>query len=260
MTSALPLPGGYSITTVAGPWLDLSAMPSIPAIPFHQGPAIAKAGLNAVSRLRETSYRGRRLAAWERLAGHGRERDKHCLHLILHLGNCVHGAIRIQFFDREDPLPPVPPLYREILNRQPDGHFARGKIEAAILSMDSSKHFEISSWIVNPSVRACRQAAVILASAPFALGLLMAPFGGIFSARASNGASKVLEHFGCRPILHNGQPLSVIDPLYQGAVVFMTAHSKHHHPKLRPLVEGIAGHLRTGGFHLSSDPVPGKMP
>lgn len=234
---------------VAGPDFDPFTLPSPPAISFYADPALSRAGLAAVARLRQVSYRQRGIQLVNGEAQAILERDRRSIHFILHLGNCVHGAIRVQFFDRNAPAGSDNSLYREILCRQPQGGIrSMDAVAVAIDDSESSKYIEISSWMVNPAIRATRMAAVILASAPWALGGLMDPFSGICSARGSNGVSRTLEHFGCQPVVVNGSPLEVDDPVYRGPVIFMAVHSRRFHPKLTLVVDRCAEIIKANGL------------
>lgn len=243
---------GYSLMAVCGSKFNAGLLPARSALPLCQAPDLARAALQAVRRARLISYMERKIlsgtAFRDSIACYD-ERDDHCIHLILHRDNCLHGAIRCQFHRIKPESGDPSPLFVEILNRNLLPEEIKFTIFREIDKMgtNSPSCLETSGWLANPDLRKNAALALALPSAVWALGAGFPEFPGISTLRASNGAAKTLARLGAMPLRYQERDLAFQDSFYRGPVQLMAMHSRRYHPEIDPLVqECLAMLLRHG--------------
>jgi len=246
---------GYSLMAVAGSKFDPGTFPAAPDLPIRESPVLARAAIRAVQRARVISYVERGIlpaSALRNEAAHLDERDEHCIHLIVHRGNCLHGAIRCQFHRRNSAPTGSPWLYQEVFARNglPESASLGVKRQLAELCQDTEVDLETSGWLVNPDLR---HSAIIAISLPAALWALARPcsaFAGISTIRASNGALKMLKSLGGIPIHYQDEEILLHDPFYRGPVQFLAMHSQRHDSAILHLVDEIQAGLKDKGIMI----------
>ncbi len=243
---------GYSLMAVCGSRFDPDFLPAQPPLSFHRAPELARAAIQAVRRSRLISHIERKIlscaAFRDPLAGYDK-RDEESIHLILHRGNCLHGAIRCQFHRIRPREGDPSPLFVEILNRNQMPAAVRETIfrEIEELGTHSPMCLETTGWLANPDLRKSAVLALALPAAVWALGAGFPEFPGISTLRASNGAARTLIQLGGKPISHQGRDLVFQDAFYRGSVQLMAMHSRRYHPEIAPLVtECVDMLLRSG--------------
>lgn len=244
---------GFGMMAVAGSSFDPALLPSPSVLHFRYGSTLAKAAIEAVRRARLVSYVERGIipgSALREPAKHRDDRDEHCIHLILHRGNCLLGAIRCQFH-RKVPRPGDPQtLFREMMERS---DVAEADIQLVQSLMEigtdpSHSYCETSGWLSNPDLRKNTSLGILLPAAVWGFGNTLTEFQGISTLRASNKAAVVLAHLDGESIRHGDREMRFEDPFYRGPVQLMRMHSRIYDPTIAMTVESCRQMISSGGI------------
>ncbi len=241
---------------VAGSKFDPALLPALTDLTFHCNEPIARAAIEAVRRTRLVSYIERGILPPSALRAPDRsldQRDDSCIHLILHRGNCLFGAIRCQFH-RTIPGPKDPqPLFREMMERSRIGEADIRYVQNLMETGDTSHTYcETSSWLANPDLRKNTSFGMFLPAAVWGFCSALGPFPGIATLRASNKAAAVLAHFGGQYVRHGEREMRFDDPFYRGPVQLMRMYSQTFHPDIALAVDACRASISRRGVLLSA--------
>lgn len=245
---------GYSLMAVCGSKFDPRILPTPPEVAFHVNPNLARAAIDAVQRARTISYIERGIlppSAFRNPTAHLDDRDEHCIHLIVHRGNCVLGTIRCQLH-RRNPTPSCPlPLFREILRRNSLESDYEQAVEDQldIIHPGYAVHSEISAWLANPDLRQRSVIGLSTLLSVWALGSVFPGMPNVSVLRASNAAASTLEQFGGVRLKHNGADMIVEDTYFKGFVQWMATHSHRYQDRIEPMIRDLSQMLSEGGLH-----------
>lgn len=248
---------GFGMMAVAGANFDPALLPAPTTLHFRYEDTLAKAAIEAVRRARLVSYveRGILPPSALRAPEHYRDtRDEHCVHLILHRGNCLLGAIRCQFHRKSPNAADPQPLFREMMERSELAESDILHIHQLMESETGNSHTycETSGWLSNPDLRKNTSLGMILPAAVWGLGGSLSEYHGISTMRASNKAAAVLAHLGGETIRHEGRELRFEDPFYRGPVQLMRMHSRQYHPDIALSVQACGKSIQEGGVLTSA--------
>lgn len=242
---------GFGIMAVCGEKFHRSHVPSALRASCRVDPLIGASAMNAARRGRAVSYVARGIAPARSI----KERtnafcpiDANSLHLVLHRGNCLHGAIRISFNDL-DQASATPLLCRELLEQTKGAPSIDAVLDAVQVREPMGAMFaETSGWFVNPDMRQERSLGLLLPAAIWAYtSLFDSPFSGVAALRDTNGASSVLRRLGGE-LIPNGR---IESPSFKGGVQLMTLHSHQFSAVIEPCVDWIKAHLLCRGVVLT---------
>lgn len=247
---------GFGMMAVAGSSFDPALLPAPSAIHFRYEDTLAKAAIEAVRRTRLVSYVERGIIPGSALREPNKyrdARDEHCVHIILHRGNCLLGAIRCQFHRKSPGAADPIPLFREMMERselsEADILHSQQLMESGT---DTSHTFcETSGWLTNPDLRKSTSLGMLLPAAVWGLGSSLSEYHGISTLRASNKAAAVLTHLGGEIIRNEGRELCFDDPFYRGPVQLMRMHSRLYHPDIAHTVQTCGEKIRESGITIA---------
>lgn len=246
---------GYSLIAVAGSKFDPALLPAHPELDIRTSPHLSRSAIVSVQRARVISYIERGILpskAFRDPSALTDERDEHCIHLVIHRGNCMLGAIRCQFHRRhQTPTCPLP-LYREVFRRNSLSADHEKSVEAQLEELEPGYqvHAEISGWLVNPDLKQRSTIGLSTLLSVWALGSVFPGMPNVSVLRASNAAASTLEQFGGVRLKHQGSDMTVEDPYFKGPVQWMATHSRRYQERIEPLVADLAGMLRHNGLHV----------
>ena len=247
---------GFAIKVVCGKNYSHSRIPARLARRKSVQPCAAAAAIDATKRGRLISYIERGLVPSCQFRNHdllADQTDDAAVHLILHRGNALYGAIRGVFhpfhqLDRER-------LFCMNILRSCASPGAGETLMRAVREREltSSHFFEVSGWFANPDMRVEGSAGLILPAAVCSFtSLFDRPFSGFSSSRASNGAARILIRMGGGTI----PGLKFHDPDYRGEVQLMTLHSHDYRQFIDGLVEALRNHLVANGIVMAAGQQP----
>lgn len=247
---------GFGMMAVAGSRFDPALLPGPSTLHFRYESTLANAAIEAIRRARLVSYVERGIlpgAALREPAKHRDTRDEHCVHLILHRGNCLLGAIRCQFHRKSPTAADPQPLFREMMERSELPETDILHIQQLMESGADASHTycETSSWLANPDLRIHTSLGMLLPAAVWGLGSGLPAVACISTLRASNKAAAVLAHLGGETIRHEGRELRFEDPYYRGPVQLMHMHSRQYHPDIALTVHACGESIRETGITIS---------
>lgn len=246
---------GYSLIAVAGSKFDPALLLSHPALEIRANPDLARSAIRSVQRARVISYIERGILspkAFREPSTQMDERDEHCIHLVIHRGNCMLGAIRCQFHRRHQSTTCPIPLYREVFRRNSLHEDYEKSVETQLEELEPGfqVHAEISGWLVNPDLKQRSTIGLSTLLSVWALGSVFPGMPNVSVLRASNAAASTLEQFGGVRLKHNGADMIVQDSYFKGPVQWMATHSRRYQERIEPLVSDLIGMLRHGGVHV----------
>ncbi len=241
---------------VAGSNFDPALLPASIDLSFRYNETLAKSAIDAVRRARLISYVERGIippSAFREPDKYHDARDEGCIHLVLHRGNCLLGAIRCQFHRKvlrpRDPQP----LFREMMERsgvaEADIQLVQSLMEGG--TDPSHSYCETSSWLSNPDLRKNTSLGMLLPAAVWGFGNTLTEFQGISTLRASNKAAAVLAHLGGESIRHGEREMRFEDPFYRGPVQLMRMHSRIYDPTIAMTVESCRQMISSGGVLMT---------
>jgi len=250
---------GFAIKVVCGKDYSHSRMPARLAMRKSVQPRAAEAAIEATRRGRLISYIERGLIPSHQFRNQeliASETDDAAIHLILHRGNSLYGAIRGVFhpFDNLDPQR----LFCSSILRSCATRGAEETLMRAVRDREqtSSHFFEVSGWFANPDMKVEGSAGLILPAAVWAFtSLFDRRFPAFSSSRASNSAARILIRMGGGTI----PGLKFHDSDYRGEVQLMTLHSHDHSQFIDGLVGSLRKHLVANGIVMAgrkSQPQP----
>ena len=247
---------GYSLIAVAGSKFDPALLPSHPELAIRKNPHLAASAIRFVQRARVISYIERGIlppCAFRDPSALMDERDEHCIHLVIHRGNCMLGAIRCQFHKRHQSTTCPVPLYREVFRRNALHEDYEKSVEEQLETLEPGfqVHAEISGWLVNPDLKQRSTIGLSTLLSVWALGSVFPGIPNVSVLRASNAAASTLEQFGGVRLKHDGSDMIVHDSYFKGPVQWMATHSRRYQERIEPLVADLAAMLRCGGIHVS---------
>lgn len=244
---------GYSLMAVCGSKFDPPILPSPPDVPFRENPDIVRAAIGAVRRARLVSYIERGIlhpSALRNPGLHEDPRDEYCIHLILHRGNCMLGAIRCQFHRRKPAQDDPVPFFREVIHRNGLPPEICRSVESHLDAIHPGyvTHAEISAWVGNPDLKHSQIIGLSSLLSVWSLGKVFPGMPNVSVLRSSNAAAKTLEQFGGTRLTHEGNHLVVQDSFFKGPVEWMFTHSQNYQERIAPLIEDMAGMLTELGI------------
>jgi len=233
---------GFGMMAVAGSKFDPALLPPPIDLSFRYDQPLAEAAINAVRRARLISYVERGIvppSAFREPDKYRDERDESCIHLVLHRGNCLLGAIRCQFHLKSSGSNGSQPLFREMMERsgvaEEDIQYVQNLMESRC--DPSHSYCETSGWLTNPDLRKNTSLGMLLPAAVWGLGNNLSQFQGISTLRASNKAAAVLAQLGGESIRHGDREMRFEDPFYRGPVQLMRMNSWTYDPTIAMTVE-----------------------
>lgn len=246
---------GFSLLAVCGHSFDTANLPA-PLKVNRSQPAFGQFAISAVGRARAVSYVERGILPPTALQHsiYGDHLDAASLHLIIHRGNCLYGAIRCSFF-RSSGNPATRSHFEEVLARHPTLERGRSLVIEHLtqLTPRSDFYLDVSGWLVNPDLAHDPAVAFALPSAVWAFSSLFpVEFSGVATLRMTNAAARTMERMGAEPILSDRQPVQLDDPFYGGRVQLMALHSRRYNSKLADAVQSLQISLLESGVICSA--------
>jgi hypothetical protein len=247
---------GFSLSAVCGHSFDTANLPALLKVNTSQA-AFGRFAIGAVSKARTVSYVERGILPPTALRQHntyGDRLDAASLHLIIHRGNCLYGAIRCSFF-RSLADSATRTHFEDVLSRHPT--LKQGRLvvidHLTKLAPGSDFYLDVSGWLVNPDLAHDSAVAFALPAAVWAFSSLFpGEFSAVAALRMTNAAARTIERMGAEPILSDMQPIQLDDPFYRGQVQLMALHSRRYNPKLADAVQALRASLLESGIIRST--------
>ena len=244
---------GFGLIAVAGSKFDPALLPVPVNLSFRFNEPLAKPAIDAVRRARLISYVERGIvppSAFRDPEKYHDERDESCIHLVLHRGNCLLGAIRCQFHRKTPKSGDPQPLFREMMQRSGVAETDIQHVQTLMESGTDLSHTycETSGWLSNPDLRKNISLGMMLPAPVWGFGNNLSQFQGISTLRASNKAASVLAQLGGETIRHGDRVMRFDDPFYRGPVQLMRMHSEVYDPAIAMTVESCRLIISNGGI------------
>lgn len=246
---------GFSLLAVCGHSFDTANLPASLKVNRSQS-TFGQFAISAVGRARTVSYVERGILPSTALqhSVYDDHLDAASLHLIIHRGNCLYGAIRCSFF-RSSGDSATKSHFEEVLARHPTLEQGRSLVieQLAQLAPSSNFYLDVSGWLVNPDLAHDPAVAFALPSAVWAFSSLFpVEVSGVATLRMTNAAARTIERMGAEPILKDRQPIQLDDPFYRGRVQLMALHSHRYNSKLTDTVQALRISLLESGVICSA--------